>query len=55
MAQETINTIVTIDTIAGLVVFGALAIFGLYKLIGYLWFCHKARRGDHDEFNNPLK
>lgn len=55
MTQETINTVVTMDTIAGLVVFGALAIFGLYKLIDYLWFCHKARRDDHDGFGNPLK
>jgi len=48
VSQETVNTVVTMDTIAELVVFAALVIFGLYKLIDYLWFCHKASRGERD-------
>lgn len=48
MTQETVNTVVTMDTIAELVVFAVLVIFGLYKLIDYLWFCHKAGRRKRD-------
>ena len=56
-SQELINLSVTIEIIVGLVAIGALAVYGIYKLIDYLWFCHKLKgREDVDTFEkNPLK